>query len=147
MVFSGGFCYCVSIRAWPGGAFSLTWFLSSARRAFDKPIAMACLAERAPCSPSLICSISSRTNSPAWVEGDLPSRSSSRALSTGSSSGIPIRFAPQDTFGCYEKCAGRRVYLITPRIEQLTITEDISRDGNDYQSYAPRGPGEKGHYP
>src|SRR6059058_4799217 len=56
-------------------------------------------------------------------------------------------FAPQDTFGCYEKCAGRRVYLITPRIEQLTITEDISRDGNDYQSYAPRGPGEKGHYP
>src|SRR5436309_2204611 len=74
------------------------------------------------------------------------SRSSSRALSTGSSSGIPIRFAPHDTFGCYEKCADRRVYLITRRIEQLTITENISRDGNDYQSYAPRGPGEKEHY-
>src|SRR5437762_6840283 len=118
-----------------------------ALRAFDRPMAIACCGERAPCSPSRICSISSRTNSPACVEGDLPSRSSSRALSTGSSSGIPIRFAPQDTFGCYEKCAGRRVYLITPRIEQLTITEDISRDGNDYQSYAPRGPGEKGHYP
>src|SRR5437660_808726 len=118
-----------------------------ALRAFDRPMAIACCGERAPCSPSRICSISSRTNSPAWVEGDLPSRSSSRALSTGSSSGIPIRFAPHDTFGCYEKCAGRRVYLITLRIEQLTITENISRDGNDYKSYAPRGPGEKEHYP
>jgi hypothetical protein len=29
----------------------------------------------------------------------LPSRSSSRALSAGSSSGIQIRFAPHDTFG------------------------------------------------
>jgi hypothetical protein len=36
-----------------------------ARLAFDTPMAMACLAERAPCSPSRICSISSRTNSPA----------------------------------------------------------------------------------
>src|SRR5207248_9358204 len=102
-----------------------------ALRAFDRPMATACCGERAPCSPSRICSISSRTNSPAWVEGDLPSRSSSRALSTGSSSGIPIRFAPQDTFGRYEKRVGLRVYLITPRIEQLTTTENISRDGND----------------
>jgi hypothetical protein len=77
------------------------------------------------------------------VEGDLPSRLSSRALSTGSSSGIPIRFAAHDTFGRYEKCVGLRVYFITPRIEQLTTTENISRDGNDYQSYAPRRPGEK----
>ncbi len=36
-----------------------------ARRAFDKPIAIACMAERAPCFPSRMCSISSRTNSPA----------------------------------------------------------------------------------
>jgi hypothetical protein len=36
-----------------------------ARRALDKPIAIACLAERAPCLPSRICSISSCTNSPA----------------------------------------------------------------------------------
>jgi hypothetical protein len=36
-----------------------------ARRAFDKPIAIACLVERAPCLPSRMCSISSRTNSPA----------------------------------------------------------------------------------
>jgi hypothetical protein len=75
----------VSLGAAPffgGGNFT------PARRAFDKPIAIACLVDRAPCSPSRICSISSRTNSPAWVEGDLPSRSSSRARSIVSSSGI-----------------------------------------------------------
>ena len=59
-----------------------------ARRALDRPMAIACSGERAPCLPSPMCSISSRTNSPAWVEGDLPSRSSSRARSIGSSSGI-----------------------------------------------------------
>lgn len=42
-------------------------------------MAMACLALRAPCLPSRICSISSRTNSPAWVEADLPS---ARSLAT-----------------------------------------------------------------
>jgi hypothetical protein len=51
-----------------------------ARRAFDKPIAIACLVDRAPCLPSRMCSISSRTNSPACAEGDFPSRSSSLAL-------------------------------------------------------------------
>jgi len=39
--------------------------LIPARRAFDNPIAIACLAERAPCLPFRICSISSRTKSPA----------------------------------------------------------------------------------
>src|SRR5436190_3951018 len=63
-----------------------------ARRAFDKPIAIACLVDRAPCLPSRMCSISSRTNSPACVEGDLPSRSSSRARSVVSSSGITSSF-------------------------------------------------------
>lgn len=57
-----------SCLAWPfvrdfprlgGGSFT------PARRAFDKPMAIACSGERAPCSPSRICSISSRTNSPA----------------------------------------------------------------------------------
>jgi hypothetical protein len=33
--------------------------------ALDRPIAMACLVERAPCFPCRMCSISSRTNSPA----------------------------------------------------------------------------------
>jgi hypothetical protein len=46
-----------------------------ARRALDSPMAIACLVERPPCLPSLTCSISSRTNSPAWVLADLPSRS------------------------------------------------------------------------
>ena len=59
-----------------------------ARRAFERPMAIACSGERAPCLPSRMCSVSSRTNSPAWVEGDLPSRSSSRARSIGSCSGI-----------------------------------------------------------
>lgn len=62
--------------------------LTPAPRAFDRPMAMACWTERAPCFPSRICSISSRTNSPAWVEGDSPSRSSSRARSIVVRSGI-----------------------------------------------------------
>ena len=44
------------------GGFSCT----PARRAFQRPIAIACLVERAPCLPSRMCSISSPTNSPAW---------------------------------------------------------------------------------
>ena len=36
-----------------------------ARRALDSPMAIACSGDRAPCSPSRMCSISSRTNSPA----------------------------------------------------------------------------------
>jgi hypothetical protein len=39
------------------------------RRALDRPIAIACLVERAPCLPRRTCSISSRTNSPACVDG------------------------------------------------------------------------------
>ena len=79
------------VRALPrfgGGNFT------PARRAFDKPMAIACSGDRAPCSPSRMCSISSRTNSPACVEGDFPSRSSSRALSIACSSGIPKLFRP-----------------------------------------------------
>ena len=36
-----------------------------ARRAWDRPMAIACSGDRAPCLPSRMCSISSRTNSPA----------------------------------------------------------------------------------
>jgi hypothetical protein len=60
------------------------------RLAFDKPIAMACLVERAPCFPSRTWCISSRTNSPACVDGALPARLSARARSTVSFSGIRI---------------------------------------------------------
>ncbi len=55
------------------GGFSGT----PARRALLKPIAMACCGDRAPCLPSRTCSISSRTNSPAAVDADFPSRRSS----------------------------------------------------------------------
>jgi hypothetical protein len=59
-----------------------------ARRALESPMAIACLAEPAPCFPSRMWSISSRTNSPALVEGALPSAASLRALWIGSFSGI-----------------------------------------------------------
>ena len=52
-----------------------------ARRALESPMAIACFVERAPCFPARISSISSRTNSPACVEADFPSRSSRRARS------------------------------------------------------------------
>jgi hypothetical protein len=63
-----------------------------ARRALDKPMAMACSGDRAPCLPSRMCSISSRTNSPACVDGDKPRCWSSRARSIVSSSGITKLF-------------------------------------------------------
>ena len=67
-----------------GGGGSFT----PARRAFDRPMAIACFAERAPCLPSRMCSISSRTNAPAWVDGDLPSRFALRASAMVFFSGI-----------------------------------------------------------
>src|SRR5271165_6063635 len=58
-------------------------------------MATACLGDRAPCLPSRTWWISSRTNSPACVEGDLPSRASSRALSSVSFSGmVPSSVVP-----------------------------------------------------
>jgi hypothetical protein len=45
-----------------------------ARLASDSPIAIACWGDLAPCSPWRTFSISSRTNSPACVLGDLPER-------------------------------------------------------------------------
>jgi hypothetical protein len=78
---------CLLVRADPrrgGGSFM------PARRAFERPMAMACSGDLAPCWPSRTCSISSRTNSPAWVDGALPSRASCFALSIAGSSGITI---------------------------------------------------------
>lgn len=66
------------------GGFNLT----PARRAFDRPIAMACFVERAPCLPSRMCSISSCTNSPACVVGALPCRFAFRARFNVFRSGI-----------------------------------------------------------
>jgi hypothetical protein len=62
--------------------------LTPARRALDRPMAMACLADRAPCLPSRISSISSRTNSPACVEGAFPSFAAWRARARVSFLGI-----------------------------------------------------------
>jgi hypothetical protein len=59
-----------------------------ARRALESPIAIACLVERAPCFPSRMWCISSRTNSPACVEADFPSRASFLARSIVSRSGM-----------------------------------------------------------
>src|SRR6188472_1484529 len=53
-------------------------------------IAIACLVERAPCLPSRTWWISSRTNSPAWVLADLPSRLSRRARSMVFFSGMAM---------------------------------------------------------
>jgi len=58
------------------------------RRAFDNPIAMACLVDRAPCLPSRTWWISSRTNAPACVDGDFPARLALRARLNVSFSGI-----------------------------------------------------------
>src|SRR5919108_6605989 len=59
-----------------------------ARRALERPMAIACLVERAPCLPLRMSSISSRTNSPATVLGDLPWRAFLRARSSVRFSGM-----------------------------------------------------------
>jgi hypothetical protein len=51
-------------------------------------MAIACFVDRAPCLPSRMCSISSRTNSPAWVVAAFPSRFAFRARLTVFRSGI-----------------------------------------------------------
>ena len=59
-----------------------------ARRAFERPIAIACFADLAPCLPSRMWCISSRMNSPACVVGALPWRRAFRARSTVFFSGM-----------------------------------------------------------
>jgi len=81
-------CSRVSSDAFFGGGS-----LTPARRALDSPMAMTCFAERAPCLPSRTCSISSRTNSPACVLADFPSRLSFSARSSVSFSGRISPFA------------------------------------------------------
>jgi len=77
-----------------------------ARRASDRPIAIACCGDLAPCRPRRILRTSSRTNSPAWVIGDLPARLSRLAFCTVLRSGMigsfvvtrpaPFRFLTHD---------------------------------------------------
>src|SRR5674476_272738 len=54
-----------------------------ARLALDSPMAITCLAERAPCLPPRTCSTSSRTYSPACVEGDLVFRAGRAVFFSG----------------------------------------------------------------
>src|SRR5216684_1147791 len=87
-------------RPFAGGGSS-----TPARLAFDRPIAMACFAERAPCLPWRMCSISSLTNSPACVDGALPSRLSSRAFMMVCFSGIASSLAMRR---CNQLASSRR---------------------------------------
>jgi hypothetical protein len=76
-----------AVRLFGGRSFT------PARRALERPMAIACFVDRAPCFPSRTWCISSRTNSPAWVEGAFPSRLSWRARSIVSVSGtFPPRY-------------------------------------------------------
>jgi hypothetical protein len=68
--------------------FSGAGNFTPARRAFERPMAIACFADRAPCLPSRTWCISSRTNSPAWVDADFPAFLSRRALSIVCFSGM-----------------------------------------------------------
>jgi hypothetical protein len=82
--------------------FSGACNFTPARRAFDRPMAMACFDDRAPCFPLRMWSISSRTNSPACVDADLPLRLSLLALSSVCFSGtfyLPSeQHVPANTF-------------------------------------------------
>ncbi|KAB7775316.1 hypothetical protein CEK66_17495 [Xanthomonas sp. LMG 12460] len=62
--------------------------LTPARRALDRPMAIACLVDFTWVLPSRTRSISSRTNSPAWVVPALPSRLARRARVVVDCSGI-----------------------------------------------------------
>ena len=86
------------------GAGSLT----PARRAFDRPMATACLVERTPCLPARTCSISSRMNSPACVDADLPWR-----LSRGAFQGFA--FGHDSLRACVAKAASPDGFLLARR--------------------------------
>src|SRR2546423_15482820 len=81
-----------------------------ARRAFESPMAIACLVERAPCLPLRMSSISSRTNSPATVLADFPARAFLRARSSVRFSGMggfPFKETSQLPFGAFQHFALR----------------------------------------
>src|SRR6266516_454544 len=73
-----------------------------ARRALDRPMAIACLADRAPCLPWRMWCISSRTNSPACVVAAFPARLSLRARLMVLFSGMGCSFAKK----AFERASG-----------------------------------------
>src|SRR5438128_12155031 len=88
------------VRPFAGGGSS-----TPARRALLRPMAMACFVERAPCLPSRMWWISSRTNSPACVVGDFPSRLSCRALSMVFFSGMALLLSNAGASGASRQVA------------------------------------------
>ncbi|BDG04091.1 hypothetical protein AMOR_30870 [Anaeromyxobacter oryzae] len=67
----------------------LRGIFTPARRALDRPIAIACFRLFTGCFPRFACSISSRTNSPACVVAAFPSARSRRARRSVVFSGMP----------------------------------------------------------
>jgi hypothetical protein len=97
--------------------FPGTGSLTPERRAFDNPIAIACFVDRAPCLPSRMWCISSRTNSPACVDGALPARLSRRARSTVAFSGILSSTVDQRNLSATKRMLSRAVCVgLTPRV-------------------------------
>src|SRR5258706_13951774 len=90
-----------------------------ARRAFERPMAIACFTLRAPCSPVRTSSISLRTNSPATVLADLPSRALRRARWTTrfSGMGFPSVKIPELPFGGIEHLALRRRQVLAAAVD------------------------------
>lgn len=84
--------------------FGFSGMPTPARRASESPMAMACLAFFAPCSPLRIWSISRCTNSPACVLADLPSRLSSRARWMVSLSGMGHPKSVDGAFAVQSMC-------------------------------------------
>lgn len=124
---------CVDFLAFfcPGFGGSFT----PARLASESPIAMACFADFAPCFPLRICSISSRTNSPAWVVGAFPSFLSFFARSIALFSGIkglPFEqtkgFGPRhDLFSIQSACQARSCHESSDELRSVSELLDSER--------------------
>jgi hypothetical protein len=92
------------------------------RRAFDRPIAIACFVDFAPCFPSRMWCISSRTNSPACVLAAFPCCLSRCARLNVSCSGIvnPSRNGVHSAF--HNRRRGRqRINTNVTRLARIDI--------------------------
>src|SRR5260221_7408639 len=106
-------CSGVSLDVVPGSG---AWRGTPARGALDKPMAIACSGDAAPCLPSRMWCISSRTNSPACVLGDLPCLRSCSARLMVSLSGMSISSADSEEPACNQRAAlrGERLHSRSP---------------------------------
>lgn len=111
------------------GAGSLT----PARRALDRPIAIACFVDRAPCFPCRTCSISSRTNSPACVDGAFPLRRSFRARAIVRLSGIVSSRDVGGAQAAWPRLRTSRIFFIA----LASICRTRSRDSESRRPISP----------